>query len=1402
MSSKLWDVIIVGGGPAGITAALRLARENLDILVIEAGVYPGAENWSGAVYFAENLADPLVLGADELEEAPFERRVVKRGFFSCNGLTMAGVEYRNPETFRYCYTVLRPVYDRYLAEVARARGVTFLNETTVDGLIRRGEVVVGVHTDRGPVYGNIVFLAEGDASHLVSKEGFERDAVRSKSSGQPAFLQGVKEVIQLEPQVIEERFGVGAGEAACYEILLRNGAVDGKPVRLNMAGLLYTNRDSVSIGLVMPLENLATYGGDYNALMEWYKGLPPIARLIEGGQSTSYGAKIIRGGGLNELPRLVDHGVAVGGAATGIGVDFPYPNYTGPATAMGRIFADAVLQLRAAEEHPRSERLEELYVEPLKQTHYYKDVQHLRDWPAFIEHSEALFGRQIDVLNGSLYVMTRPQLSFPRQWWEAVRMIGETMKGRWSRTLKDLSKGSKALHIGRSMAKHAPVALLLSIPNTLLAFIPFVYGKGPGELGASFWVKDEPSGVLPWYKRWAIARYRSALAKAASIVYSNDGAPLARKLDRAVGVVARRFSLWELNVGIPGFVLLLLTRGVQKLSDAIRYAIRVPTLEQLTASFYGSWMTRWRRLTDLTPGAFTTATTHDAKLSEITYGADVGSHIKVFFPAEKSGKLDDPTRSSLWSVCPAAVYQVNVDRTLHASVTVNFENCVKCETCWRIEPQHVDWSRFGSHRLTYEVYTAADGALRRALADRQLQEPPEIEPSFWNATLSDDWPGAGSTRADEALRDAVTEARRAIDRAVARCAELSENIWLGPRVLEPGQVTWYAAALEYYAVMAEEAASITLAEPIEDWLAEHELAGAHVQLLQLKKDLERMTKRIREHAGANRFFNGEADARQLRDHHLAGMRDMLDRIAVVCLISDDYPDPVAELRASEVESAARGAARTALREQLATIFDRSAIRRLEGGGALQKKEIEALAAAIRAALGQPAADGFTGWATLGRGDILAELSRVDPSLAALVAAHLAGVEALESADAPVKILDPLKRADTFVAIAAEADAVPAEDKWGGTVPFVFAALAGQYVVRGGRRVALFQKDKKHATLTATPAIGLAGAAVSELALKGAKPVWEDAWSERDEAALFASRAHDTAAIALGSATILTERAVDHARSRIQFPDMFQDLDGRDGVGKFGAVRAHLAHLEAARLAVETILHDADWAGGDGLEAVAAKVAVSDLFGPDMPSITYRAGQVIGGSAFSEEDIFSKAYRDSSVFPHYIRENAELNVEIGRRIASNDGSPLATIAPQLADALDAMARRPIFDFEVHRLHEAEMRLAETMRATLSRGNGAAADEVIYDTAGELATRLYAWARLLVRAHRRLEGALPAERYVEAAQLWADVMEERLIELEEELAQAAERVELGGYAFQLGEYPDVPIATEGLGFDHER
>src|SRR5262249_25974010 len=131
-----YDVIGVGAGCAGLTAAIGLARAGFTVAVVEAAAYPGAENWSGCVYFFENLAHPDILGPDGVEALAWERKLVERGLFACDGHGLLGLKYRDPAAFRHCYTVLRPIYDHHLAQAARRRGVTLLDSTTAESLIR------------------------------------------------------------------------------------------------------------------------------------------------------------------------------------------------------------------------------------------------------------------------------------------------------------------------------------------------------------------------------------------------------------------------------------------------------------------------------------------------------------------------------------------------------------------------------------------------------------------------------------------------------------------------------------------------------------------------------------------------------------------------------------------------------------------------------------------------------------------------------------------------------------------------------------------------------------------------------------------------------------------------------------------------------------------------------------------------------------------------------------------------------------------------------------------------------------------------------------------------------------------------------------------------------------------
>src|SRR5262249_39563214 len=112
---------------------------------------------------------------------------------------------------------------------------------------------------------------------------------------------------------------------------------------------------------------------------------------------------------------------------------------------------------------------------------------------------------------------------------------------------------------------------------------------------------------------------------------------------------------------------------------------------------------------------------------------------------------------------------------------------------------------------------------------------------------------------------------------------------------------------------------------------------------------------------------------------------------------------------------------------------------------------------------------------------------------------------------------------------------------------------------------------------------------------------------------------DLRSIALGATEMLLERCRQHATTRVQFPGLFKDEDAHDGIAKFGAVKHLLSEMEAARYALET-QPDAD----------AAEL---------LRLVTYDAGQVIGGSAYSEDDIFSKFYRDATCLSHFPAQNS-------------------------------------------------------------------------------------------------------------------------------------------------------------------
>ncbi len=1057
MASWKYDVIIVGAGPAGITAAIALAKAQIPVLVIEAGVFPGAENWSGAVYFTENLAQPDVLGEQAVRDSAYERPVTKRGFYIYNGHSLVGLNYRNPATFANCYTVLRPTYDHYLAELAKSFGAEILTETTVDGLLRDDNGhIVGVHTDRGSIHADVVFLAEGDASQLVTKEGYERNI----EPGTPHFLQGIKEVIEVDPDYIEHTFQLPQGEGAAFEILLRNGSIHNRTANLNMGGFLYTNKASLSLGLVLPLDNLSKeFGGDHNRLMEWFKGLPEVRRWTNHSRSSAYGAKIIRGGGFRELPQLVDNGLAIGGAATGIGLDFPYPNFTGPATAMGRLFANAVKQARADNKTFSRPVLEELYERPLRETHYFKNVKFLEKWPHYVEHTRVFFGRAADLATGSLHVASNPALRPHQRLWQLAKFTRETLPLKnWGEFYRDLREQRAALGLTRTTASSVG-ATSRSRPDT-------------GEAHLEFRVDGEPCTDFPWPLSHVFKSAPAMFSAASDHLYQNDATPLPEKLRNAIASAKRNTSV-AAYLGLAGMsVFLLVLMPVQWICELIHLAITRPSPEEFLSSFFQKTRTLVRERLKLDPDAVKIEQSWEEKLSLIRYFSEDHTHIKVFRPEnfENRAKIAD---SSLWHVCPAKVYECHTDDLGQSQLVVNFENCIKCETCWRSTPNDVDWTRQRGQRL---IFTAPTEANRKLLAVIKQNGVVRRVPS-----RGDNAPAASEDAA--------------CNRLAAKLLDFCDTVYAGPRYIDAGRTRWLQSLLN-----ETQSVAATVKDPC----------------------IDRQIVRILAHAKHRKFFWAEADARQL-----------LEQLP-------SPPPPATETPQQ---------ARVAMVARLDKLFPKQAIKDLEHNRPLSQEQKNFLH--VLADTASPP-----------RPVILRELARRDPSLAALVS----GIYSAQVAARP--------------------------------------ELADQ------------------------PWIGLTAA--------------RSAWKEfvPHQTPSLSQVAADVCAIALGAGEMLLERCRQHATSRVQFPGLFKDEDGRDGIAKFGSVKKLLSEMEAQVYLLEALLPYAD------KEPALVKILAASAFGPDSGSLAYNAGQIFGGTAYSEDDVLSKFYRDSVCFSHMLLDDTELKRQIG------------------------------------------------------------------------------------------------------------------------------------------------------------
>ncbi|MFB6110062.1 MAG: FAD-binding protein [Halodesulfurarchaeum sp.] len=307
-----FDAIVVGAGLAGSAAALTMAQEDLEVLLLERGNSPGAKNVFGGTMYTPRIRE---ITGDAFEDAPTERYLGRKQFSLLTpedetAISMRPSDWQEPP-HNDSYMVLRGDFDEWFADQAVEAGATLITETTVTDLVREGEdgPVVGVETDRpdGTIRAPVVVLAEGGNSLVSEAAGLRAEADRSE------VAIGAKEVRKYDRETIEDRFNLGEEDGAAHHYFGEGACGDAVG-----GGFIYTNRNTLAIGVAYRIEDAVADPRKPDEVIDDFKQHPAVAPLVKGGRLVEYSAKAIPEGGASSVPQLAHDGAVIVGDAAGL----------------------------------------------------------------------------------------------------------------------------------------------------------------------------------------------------------------------------------------------------------------------------------------------------------------------------------------------------------------------------------------------------------------------------------------------------------------------------------------------------------------------------------------------------------------------------------------------------------------------------------------------------------------------------------------------------------------------------------------------------------------------------------------------------------------------------------------------------------------------------------------------------------------------------------------------------------------------------------------------------------------------------------------------------------------------------------------------------------------------------